>query len=592
MKPTRRKFLYETGSFATGLLLLPGTLRASSERDMDTPSSSKAGTTYYVDTAGNNQNSGTSSSEPWKDFSEIDKKTFAPGDSLLLKRGCVWRDQLTLNGAGSPSQFLVVAAYGTGNRPKIQRDGHSSSRCMRLNNASYVKVSNIEVCNGGAGIVLYYDHSYNNRSVYFDDIVAHDFMGLPGRAEGGPNDRVTWSYGIGVTGVEDTPHNQTRVLSDLRIANTEVYNTGSGIALDWGNHYCVDGSLALSNKFGDVSMENLNLHDNTVDGISFASLFITSVTGCTIKNSTIDKGTKFAPTGTSALQIMFSKDVTLQNVTISNTPFNACPDNTALDFECDNENPTIDGCTFKNNAGPAIEILATPGIPNPYTRNLVVKNCTFIGNNWARKLGNCQISVADWQHGNFPTGAIRDNKYSNAPHTDFFGGDGNTTKIDLVHNTNIGKAELGPRVLKVWKFETDGDFQGWQNGPYSNGIRNLRASGGSLTGTVTGIDPNVVSSDPLNLPLTPETFVEVVIKNGTAALFAQVYFVTDANQAWSETKHRDFWLYPESAGFMTYQVDMSSVAGWTGKLKRLRIDPEQGAASGTFSIRQISILSR
>ena len=106
---------------------------------------------------------------------------------------------------------------------------------------------------------------------------------------------------------------------------------------------------------------------------------------------------------------MYSKGVTLKNVTIRNTPFDPCPDNTALDFECDNEDALVDGCTFEHNAGAAIEFLATPGNANAYTRNFIVRNCTFIGNNWAKKLDNFQISVPDWQKGNTPSGRIYNN---------------------------------------------------------------------------------------------------------------------------------------------------------------------------------------
>ncbi len=569
---------------AAGVMLFPNSFKVNRKMDTHFGPFRAVSTTYYVDTAGSNQNSGTSISEPWENFKNINAKTFIPGDSVLLKRGCIWNQELKINGAGSPKQFITVAAYGVGARPKIQRDGKPTDRCMRLNNASYIQISGIEVSNGGAGIVLFYDHSYNNRSVYLDDIVAHDFMGLPPE---GQTDRVTWSYGIGVTGVENTPNNETRVLSDLKITNTEVYNTGAGIALDWGNHFCADGSLALNNKFGDVYMEHLNLHDNTVDPVSFASLFITSVTGCTIRNSTIDKGCKYATTGTAALQIMYSKNVTVEKVTIKNTPFNPCPDNSAIDFECRNENVLVDGCSFENNAGPAIELLATPNNADPYTRNFVIRNNTFIGNNWARKLGPYQILVPDWQHGNCPTGKISNNKYSNAPNTQFLGGDGNTTQIELSGNKNIGQPESEATTIKLWKFDSEGDLKGWRIG---NGLRRLHASSGRLEGEINGADPSILSSEDLGISIFAKIFVRIVMKNATKAAFGQIYFITNADMIWNEDKHRDFWLHSEEAGYKTYDLDMSLVAGWNGILKMLRVDPEQGVSKGAFSIDTIEIL--
>jgi hypothetical protein len=334
-------------------------------------------------------------------------------------------------------------------------------------------------------------------------------------------------------------------------------------------------------------MEHLNLHDNTVAPVSFASLFLTSVTGCTIINSTIDKGCKYAVTGTSALQIMYSKNVTLQNVTIKNTPFNPCPDNAAVDFECRNENIVIDSCSFENNAGPAIEILATPNNVNPYTHNFIIRNCNFIENNWARKLGNCQISVPDWQRGNCPTGHISDNKYSNAPNTRFFGGDGNTTQIKLSGNTNIGKPESETTVIKSWKFDTEGKLEGWRIGQE---ISKLQVSSGRLEGTISGSDPSILSPEGLGISISAQTSVRIVMKNATKGAFGQIYFITDADLIWDENKHRDFWLYSEEEGYKTYDLDMSLVAGWTGILKTLRVDPSEGVSKGTFSIDRIEIL--
>jgi hypothetical protein len=59
---------------------------------------------------------------------------------------------------------------------------------------------------------------------------------------------------------------------------------------------------------------------------------------------------------------------------------------------------------------------------------------------------------------------------------------------------------------------------------------------------------------------------------------------------WNEGKHRDFWLYSEESGYKTYDLDMSLVTGWTGILKMLRVDPEDGVSKGTFSIDKIEIL--
>ena len=237
----------------------------------------------------------------------VAKEFLRPGDRVLLKCGGVWNEELTIAGQGAPDAFIEISSYGTGDRPVIRRNGHIGDRCVRLNNPSYLRLGNLEVCNGGAGIVLFYDHSYHNRSVYLHDITAHDFGGIY-RASGESScneewkayrspDRVGFSLGICVTGNDSTPMNGERVLSDFRISDCEVYRTGGGIGLDWCDHVCCDGAIAGKNKFGDVLWERLYLHDNDIPDVSLTSLFLQCVTGAVLRDSVIDKGAGGAPWG-------------------------------------------------------------------------------------------------------------------------------------------------------------------------------------------------------------------------------------------------------------------------------------------------------
>ena len=51
------------------------------------------GKTYYVDASGGNDaNNGLSSSAAWKTIAKVNGVSLAPGDTVLLKRGEVWRE--------------------------------------------------------------------------------------------------------------------------------------------------------------------------------------------------------------------------------------------------------------------------------------------------------------------------------------------------------------------------------------------------------------------------------------------------------------------------------------------------------------------
>jgi hypothetical protein len=85
------------------------------------PVSSAAASTYYVDCVnGKDANAGTSSSQAWRTIGRANKAALAPGDRLLLKRGCSWSTRLDANWTGTATQPILISAYGTGELPKIQ----------------------------------------------------------------------------------------------------------------------------------------------------------------------------------------------------------------------------------------------------------------------------------------------------------------------------------------------------------------------------------------------------------------------------------------------------------------------------------------
>ena len=71
--------------------------------------------TYYVDNcvvAGKDSNSGTSEASPWLTIAKVNATRINPGDSVLFRQGCVWREQLTLSTAGSETPASARITYG------------------------------------------------------------------------------------------------------------------------------------------------------------------------------------------------------------------------------------------------------------------------------------------------------------------------------------------------------------------------------------------------------------------------------------------------------------------------------------------------
>jgi hypothetical protein len=77
-------------------------------------------TNYYVDaTNGNDSNDGTSPAAAWQTLSKVSGSSFNPGDSILLKRGEIYRGQIIIPNSGTETTPITFSAYGTGDKPLI-----------------------------------------------------------------------------------------------------------------------------------------------------------------------------------------------------------------------------------------------------------------------------------------------------------------------------------------------------------------------------------------------------------------------------------------------------------------------------------------
>ena len=80
---------------------------------------------YYLDSReGDDSADGRSPQTAWRSLAKANTRTFAPGDSLLLRRGCSWLGEtLAPRGSGTPEAPILIDAYGEGEQPLIDRRG-------------------------------------------------------------------------------------------------------------------------------------------------------------------------------------------------------------------------------------------------------------------------------------------------------------------------------------------------------------------------------------------------------------------------------------------------------------------------------------
>jgi hypothetical protein len=360
--------------------------------------------TYYVDSAqGNNANAGTSPEAPWLDFTNINGKTLGPGEKLLLKRGSVTNQELTVSARGTAENWAVIGAYGTGPRPVIRRNWDIDDRCVLIRNPDYLHVSSLVVCYAGKGLVVSYQQG-GHAGLVVEDCIAHHLEGLyRPNANGIPE----WRDRNGAEG--DGLHSSAGIAlvgapaRDLVVRNCEMFQTS------WGFFASGDG----------VITDRVYCHDNYALNTSPHPALV-GARRSYLQNSVFDAPGFHASAGTMGIMLVDPQGLIIRNCTFRNQPDSGSHDEGGIDFEAAGNGCLIDHCTFQNNAGAAIEVL---GLRSPQTRNIEIANSRFLANNTARKLGPAEIYV--WGKSPSPevccsTGSIHDNGYVTLPGVEFF----------------------------------------------------------------------------------------------------------------------------------------------------------------------------
>ena len=360
--------------------------------------------TYYIDSAaGDNANTGTSPGASWKDFSKINGRVLGRGERLLLRRGSVFNQELSVSACGAKDNWAEIGAYGTGARPILRRNWDIDDRCALVRNPDFLRIGNLVVCHAAKGLIVTYTKP-GHRGLVIEDCIAHHIEGLyrfnahgipEWRDRQGPTgDGVRISAGIAIAGAP---------ASDLALRDCEMFQCSSG--------YYVCGN--------DAIIDRVYCHDNYVHNTS-PHPFLVAVRRAVLRNSIFDASGWHASAGTMGIMLGNPQGLIIRNCFFRNQPDSGSNDEGGIDFENSGNGCLIDHCTFENNAGAAIEVL---GLKAPQTTNIEIRDSRFIKNNTAKKLGPSEIYV--WGQVRDPsvccsTGIVRGNGYVVLPGNAFF----------------------------------------------------------------------------------------------------------------------------------------------------------------------------
>jgi hypothetical protein len=148
------------------------------------------------------------------------------------------------------------------------------------------------------------------------------------------------------------------------------------------------------------------------------------------------------------------------------------------------------------------------------------------------------------------------------------------------------------RTESSWAFSAQKYFRGWTP---TNAATSIADS--TLRFTLSHADPRIVSRISLGLPTDNYSTFEFRMRNGAipgsgalAGNYAQLFFITDTDRAWNESKSIKIPTTMDAANFHNYSVNLAALTSWAGRIYQIRFDPTQGPSSGTVDLEYLRLV--
>ena len=384
--------------------------------------------TYHIDSrAGDDARDGLSPATAWKTFARTKGLVLGPGERLLLRRGAVFGEELVVTAKGAADNWSEIGAYGEGPRPTIRRTRDIDDRCAFVSDPAYLAIRDLVVCDAGKGFIVECGASGSGH-VLMERCLAHHIEGL---------------YRFNSHGIPE-----------WRDRKGAPGGTKGGLVLcgQWANHtvmrdcemyQCSNGFAGLGS---DVWFGRLLCHDNTCRNTS-PHPFFTATRRAWFVDSVFDGAGWNASSGTMGIMFGHNDGMVVRGCHFLNMADSGSGDAGGIDFECYGNNCLVEGCTFRNNAGAAIEVL---GFSTEQAHNTQILGCRFERNNWAHKSGPAEILI-DGGGTTSPSrtdrriwnanGFIEGNGYVLAPGVAFFTNKSELTQANWTLRDNVRYAD-------------------------------------------------------------------------------------------------------------------------------------------------------
>ena len=237
-----------------------------------------------------------SKSKPFSSFTSINRLNLKGGEKILLKKGAVFSEQLSLIDIhGSPSNPIIVSSYGEGEMPKIVTNGQSGQGTLYISNCSYLTIQDLEITDSSKeegdrrGVLINLTNPNENdiktySSIHLNNLYIHDIAGISDKENAGMSIESKKTGGILLWSEDGKARSE-----DFRITNCRIENVSNvGIA----SFYKLVGRTVTKvspydSSFEKIAHKYLLVENNEISYVAKNAIFLRNAYDSKIRNNIV-----------------------------------------------------------------------------------------------------------------------------------------------------------------------------------------------------------------------------------------------------------------------------------------------------------------
>lgn len=342
-------------------------------------------TTYYVSqSTGNDSASGTSPDAAWKTLSKASRE-YQAGDSVLLKCGDTWDEELRPLGEGTAVNPITISSYGDGPRPLIDRQdatGNNTDKVgIRLKNIAGYKITGLAFARFGRGVLVDFDKGVHGKDyVWIDNCYFHDALyyncegwytkNVPSDGGTGPD----YVFDVGVW-VQTRETEDVICLSNITVRKCTFERVACAVNVWSGNEW--DKNAENRHQFKNVVIDQCTAED----GKNW-QFVVHSTIGGRISDSWVHRVAYYnerAKNGIAGSMLFRCEDFLVENSEFGHVSIGAdSMDGQAFDLEGNSTRTVFRNCLFHETEGAGF-LMCWRASANANTKNkdTLFENCVF-----------------------------------------------------------------------------------------------------------------------------------------------------------------------------------------------------------------------